>query len=244
MDAKDVLLGHAEDLAKKAAKTGCAATRFLTPAEARRITERFTNRRDVNLTLSGGFSGAERVRGIFTNPDWGRYGQEDLFAALKISAYEELGHRDVLGSLMALGIEREVIGDILPGGYLVCLPEMAPFITQNLERIGRLPVTVATAELGALPVTEEAVQEKTDTVASLRLDALLSAAFGLSRGRAAELIEAGRVSLNHMECLQPDKTAEEGAVLSVRGMGRAKLLEIGGVSKKGRVFVKLGLYGR
>jgi len=78
----------------------------------------------------------------------------------------------------------------------------------------------------------------------LRLDAVLCAAFGLSRGRASELIAAGRASLNHLPCLQPSKELDEGALLSVRGLGRAKLLEVGGVSKKGRLFVQIGLYGQ
>jgi RNA-binding protein YlmH len=78
----------------------------------------------------------------------------------------------------------------------------------------------------------------------MRLDAVLSAAFGLSRTKAAELISSGRVSLDHLPCLQPAKELSEGALLSVRGLGRVKLLEIGGVSKKGRVFVRIGLYGR
>ena len=91
---------------------------------------------------------------------------------------------------------------------------------------------------------ENYIDVKTDTVASLRLDAVLSAAFGLSRTKAAELIAAGRVDLGDSPCLKPAKDLVEGAVFSVRGFGRAKLLEIGGKSRKGRVFIKIGLYGR
>ncbi|MDR1669944.1 MAG: hypothetical protein LBR76_08305 [Oscillospiraceae bacterium] len=243
MDTKDVLLSHMEDLAKRAAKTGCAASRFITPADAQITAARFAGRRDVTLSFDGGFEGAERTRAIFCNPGWGGYARAELFAALRIEAHEPPGHRDVLGSLMALGIEREVTGDILPGA-LVCLPEMAGFIAQNLERVGRLPVKLTEIRLDELPEKEETLQIKTDTVASLRLDALIGTAFGLSRGKAAELIESGRVSLNHTQCLQGAKEAREGAVLSVRGAGRAKLLEVGGVSKKGRIFIKIGLHGR
>ena len=81
-------------------------------------------------------------------------------------------------------------------------------------------------------------------MASLRLDAVLSSAFGISRTKAADLILAGRVSLNHQICEKTDKEFAENALLSVRGMGRAKLLEVGGVSKKGRNFIKIGIYGR
>ncbi len=241
MEPKNMLLAHMEDIAKRAAKTGCAASRFLTPAEAQSVAARFQNRRDVTLTFDGGFEGAERVRAVFLNPDWGVADREELFAALKIEAREQPAHRDILGALMALGIERETVGDILPGA-LICLPEMRGFIAQTLERVGRFPVTLTEIRLDELPAKEESLQIKTDTVASLRLDAALGASFGLSRGAAVLLIEAGRVSLNHEECLLPAKEIREGALLSVRGMGRAKLLEVGGVSKKGRIFVKFGLF--
>ena len=90
----------------------------------------------------------------------------------------------------------------------------------------------------------EDLAEKTDTVASLRLDAVICAAFGLSRANIAELIADGRVQLDHQVCLQPAREVKEGAVLSIRGLGRAKLLETGGVSRKGRLFVRIGLYSR
>ena len=99
-------------------------------------------------------------------------------------------------------------------------------------------------DLEELPAKQEELTIKTDTVASLRLDAVLCAAFGLSRTKAAELTAAGRVNLDHQPCLQPAKELSEGALLSVRGVGRAKLLEAGGVSRKGRIFVRIGLYGR
>jgi RNA-binding protein YlmH len=103
-------------------------------------------------------------------------------------------------------------------------------------------VSVSPASLDDLPTRAENLAEKTDTVASLRLDAVLCAAFGLSRGRAAGFIEAARVSLNHEPCFSPAKEVAGGAVIAVRGLGRAKLLEIGGVSKKGRIFVRIGIY--
>jgi len=103
---------------------------------------------------------------------------------------------------------------------------------------------VSAIGLDEIPAREEELTIKTDTVASLRLDTVLSAAFGMSRAKAAELIAAGRVSLNHQVCLRTDKEVVEDSLLSVRGLGRAKLMEIGGVSRKGRSFIKIGVYGR
>ena len=244
-----LLPARMDDLANKAVKTGCAASKFLTPTEAESVAQQFSRRRDVALTFDGGFDGAERVRAIFTNPDWGAYEREEILSALKIShrPQDTLGHRDILGAIMALGIERETVGDIVAdNGFsaLVCLPEISDYIAENLTKAGRVGIAVTEIALRELPAREEELTIKTDTVASLRLDAVIGAAFGLSRAKAAELITAGRVSLNHQPCLRTDKDVGENAIISVQRLGRAKLLEVGGVSKKGRNFIKIGLYRR
>ncbi|MDR0294033.1 MAG: RNA-binding protein [Oscillospiraceae bacterium] len=249
MEHTDLLLGHMEDLADKAVKTGCAASRFLTPAEAQSVSARLTRRHDVALSFDGGYDGAERTRAVLQNPDWGEWDRAGLFAVLKAEyrSRDTLGHRDVLGALMALGIERDTIGDIMMDEHfavLVCLPELGGYVAENLTKAGRVGVSVSEIGLGELPAKQEELTVKTDTVASLRLDAVLSAAFGLSRTKAAGLIAAGRVNLDHQLCLQPAKELGEGSLLSVRGLGRAKLLEAGERSKKGRIFVSVGLYGR
>ena len=248
MEQNDYLIGHMEDLADKATKTGCSASRFLTPAEAGHIAEYFKFKR-VNLLFDGGYDNAERVRAVFLNPEWGEYDSENLLSALRIEyrPQDTLGHRDILGALMALGIERDTIGDIISdrnSATLICLPEMSGFITENLAKAGRVGVKISAISLGELPANQEELNIKTDTVASLRLDAVLSAAFGLPRSKAAELIAAGRVSLDHIPCQQPAKELAEGALLSVRGLGRAKLFEVGGLSRKGRIFVRIALYGK
>jgi RNA-binding protein YlmH len=249
MEPKDLLTSRMEDLAEKAAKTGRAFSRFLTPAEAARAASYFSRRKDVSLVFEGGVSGAERTRAVFLNPDWGGFEREEAVSALKITVppqeKADLSHRDVLGALMGLGVKRDSLGDILESGgdfVLLCVPELGGFIAENLTQIGRAHITITRVGLDELPARAESLTEKTDTVASLRLDAVLCAAFGLSRGRAAGFIEAARVSLNHEPCVAPAKEVAEGAIISVRGLGRAKLLEIGGTSKKGRLFVRIGLY--
>lgn len=249
LEAKDLLIGHMDDLAIKAVKTGCAASKFLTPAETQTIAAHFSRRHDVTLSLDGGYDGAERMRAIFINPDWGDYDRGELLVALKITyrPQDTLGHRDILGALMALGIERDTIGDIIvdgPPAALVCLPEISGYITENLTKAGRVGISVSDIALDELPSRTEELTIKTDTVASLRLDAVLSAAFGLSRSMASEIIAAGLVSLNHEPCFQPAKELSEGAVLSVRGLGRTVLTEVGGSSRNGRIFIRIGLYGR
>jgi len=245
----DILLARMGDLAEKATKVGAAASKFLTPSEAVSVGEAFANRRDVSVFFDGGFDGSERVRAVFLNPDWGEYERGKFFTALKVLYRQQdtLGHRDILGALMALGIKREAIGDIVVGEHftgIICLPEMSEFIIENLTKAGRVGLTLSPISLDEIPSREEDLTIKSDTVASLRLDAVLSSAFGLSRTKAAKLIVAGQVSLNHQICEKTDKEVAENALLSVRGMGRAKLLEVGNLSRKGRSFIKIGVYGR
>jgi len=243
----DILIARMSDLASRAVKTGFTASKFLTPAESQSIAEHFSRRRDASLTIDGGFEGAERTRAVFTNPDWGGYERTDLFAALRVAQRPQvtLGHRDILGALMALGIERDTIGDIIvdeAAAAFVCLPELGGYIMENFTKAGRVGLEVSAIGLDELPVRTEELTIKTNTVASPRLDAVLSSAFDMPREKAAGLIAAGRVSLDHQVCLRADKEVAEGALLSVRGLGRARLLEIGGLSRKGRSFIKFGIY--
>ena len=210
MNENDILIAHMNDLASRAIKTGFAASKFLTPAESQSVSEQFLRRKGTTLIIDGGFEGAERTRAIFTNPDWGGYKRTDLFTALKVThrPQDTLGHRDILGALMALGIKRETVGDIIideTDAALVCLPELGGYIIENFTKAGRVGLEVSAIGLDELPIREEELAIKTDTVASLRLDAVLSAAFGMSRTKAAELIATGRVSYNHQVCLRTDK---------------------------------------
>ena len=247
MEQRNLLIAHMQDLSDAASKTGCAVSRFLTPAEACEVARQFKYSQ-IAPAFDGGFEDAERTRAIFLNPEWGSVNRAEIFAALKVEYRKQdtLTHRDILGALMALGIERNTIGDIVCEAgcaVLVCIPELGGYLAENLAKAGRAGVTVSKISLDELPQKQENVKVKTDTVASLRLDAIVSAAFDLSRTKASELIESGRVSLNHQPCLKLAKEVEQGALLSVRGLGRAKLLEVGGTSKKGRIFVRIGLYG-
>ena len=88
----------------------------------------------------------------------------------------------------------------------------------------------------------EVHQQVQDTVSSMRLDAVVSTAFSMARGKAAELIAAGRVSLNHIPCEKPDKTVGEADIISARGFGKAVVRECSRVSKKGRIILIMDRY--
>ena len=91
----------------------------------------------------------------------------------------------------------------------------------------------------ALRVPEQKVKEIRDTVATLRLDAVTAAGFSMSRGKAAELIAAGRVQKNYREVTKGDASVAQGDVISARGLGKFEVAEVGGLSKKGRTGILL-----
>lgn len=247
MKEHDILLAHGEDLARRAGKAGCAHTKFLSRTKAELLRQAFASRRDVRLSFEGGFEDAERSVAVFTQPDWGSYEAGDMLAAVRLSfrKQDSLSHRDILGAVLALGLEREVLGDIAVSegeAALVCLSEIAGFIAENLTKAGRVGVEAEIISLEALPQKLQELEEKDVTLASLRLDAVVAAAFAVSRTAAAEHIRTGRVQLRHLECLSASQPVEPGDIFSVRGLGRAILLERGGASRKGRLWVKIGIY--
>lgn len=137
--------------------------------------------------------------------------------------------------MMALGLTREKIGDILveKGGCQVLLdPSMTDFLLQNWDSAGREKLTVTPLPLSALAVPHAAVKELRDTVSSLRLDNVLAAGFSLSRGRAAEAVEKGSVQVNYVTCVKPDKPVSAGDTITCRGLGKCVLDSVGAPTKR------------
>ena len=178
--------------------------------------------------------------------DW-RSGEDCPVCALRASFPEDasLSHRDFLGSILGLGLDREKVGDLLvaPGCCdILLLREIEDFLLLHLESAGRTRLKLKPIPLAQL--APKAVEVKTirDTVATLRLDAVAASAFSLSRGRAGELISSGKLQLNYRECVKPDRAVAQGDVLSCRGLGKCVVKTVGGLSKKGRTMIELERY--
>ena len=180
---------------------------------------------------------------MFVADDFG--GQPGFSLAVIEAAWhseERLRHQDVLGAVMGESIERGKVGDIIltPGMARIIVDEkLAPFLRDNLLTIGSERVETAIGDLQNIPPKEERTKDISATVASLRLDAIAAAGFGLSRTKAAEAIDMGKVKLNWQEAKSASQAVKAGDVLSMRGRGRVEVAAIGGQSKKGRTIVKL-----
>lgn len=244
----EALLRRIDDLARRCEKANIlTATPFLTPAEQAAAEQWCRRRPGPRPVFHGGTEGCER-RAAFFLPDWmepSDFDPAEVLAALRIDAYfGEPGHRDYLGALLALGVRREWIGDIRVRGqtaWVFCLPSVTGQLS-GLEQAGRVHVKVRQVPLSEVPPLETRRKEIRFTVQSPRFDAVLSETFRLSRTGAAKLIAAGAASLNYLPCEKNDAPVSEGDVISLKGYGKAEIREIGGASRKGRLFVSAEIY--
>ena len=224
-----------------------AATGFLSPRE-QQLAAALLNAANIRggYLFDGGYEAAERKILLFL-PDWAPEPPEEPLAFLRASFHgpDAPTHRDILGSLMGLGVVRERVGDILVSPHsadIVADPSLRDFFLREWREAGRVKLTVSEIAREELRVPQVQVKTIRDTVSSLRLDAVTAAAFSMSRGKAAELIAAGKVNLDHVPCIKPDKPVAEGAVLTARGLGKARLTEVGGLTRKGRVGISVQRY--
>ncbi|MCL2563439.1 MAG: YlmH/Sll1252 family protein [Oscillospiraceae bacterium] len=241
------LLRRAEDLQRRSSEQNIVThTGFLSPTEQHAI-QTLPHLRQ-GLFFHGGGADCER-RIAFFLPDY--LTPEDFDPAEYITAFRircrfgAPGHRDVLGSLLGLGLERWTLGDIHAAGETArfyCLPSIAAHIARELTHIGRNGVQVTEIPPGEMPVPERQRETIAFTVSSLRLDAVLAGTFNLSRTAAAAHIAAGLVQVNYTPCLKPAAELTPGDVFSLRGSGKAMLAEVGGKSRKDRTRIRVERY--
>lgn len=243
----EILLSHALDQLLLCQKRNIPThTGFLSPAQWTAVAQLAERTGAAELLTVGGYPEAERRRCLFL-PDYlppECVDAAEYIAALRLRWYHAgaLSHRDLLGSLMGLGLKREALGDLLVGEEscdLLLLPEMAPFVRDNLERAGREALRIEPVALDSLHFPEARVKTIRASVASLRLDAVAAACFGLSRAKLSELIRAGKVAVNYRPVQRPDLSLSAGDLISCRGEGKGRLTRVGELTRKGRISVEL-----
>ncbi len=240
-----MLVASAWDKAERAGRNWSVEyTQFLDPGE-RLVLEEHSYLWEVGMANCGGYDGAEREVVAFYPGEDDPTPEYYPLAAVQVSGnfqFASVTHRDYMGSLLSLGLKRELFGDILvqPEGCQVILHASAlNWVLANWQSVGRVTVQVSEIALSEVQAPEREVQERVSTVSTLRLDAVTAAAYGISRSKAADLIRAGKMKLNYRPEQRVDCLVEQGAMLSLSGHGRAELQEVGGVSRSGRTHIKV-----
>lgn len=253
MDADELIRAKAEDRIAQCRDGWYVTSTGLLDSHEQAIVQGVTRRGSagVRTLMYGGYEGAERRMLVCIPADIPMTDEEAVSGLLEVLRVEkpsisrELSHRDYLGSILGLGIDRSVTGDILvrdDGADIIIMPEIADFLQREYSQVGRTVVKVSTVPIEELIIPDVRTEVIKDTVPSLRLDCVISSAFRISRAKAAEAIRAGIVSVDHIECLKTDFRLEEGAIMVLKGKGKAVLREVGGESKKNRVWIKIEKY--
>ena len=225
-----------------------ANTCFLSPRELELA--RYLFGEPEGLYTFGGYGDAERKMLIYL-PEYleesALWEKDSPCVCLRATFYEsdQLNHRDFLGALMGAGIARETVGDICVAkgscDFFVT-QEIAPYILQNFLSAGRTKLHLEQIALTEAAIPDPEVKEIKDTLASLRLDSVISSGFRIGRSLASQYVTAGKAAIDGLPCEKPDKSVSEGMKISVRGLGKIKIHAVNGKTKKDRISVVIHRY--
>lgn len=253
-DYNDLVLSRVSDLLKKADKTKrpCASC-FYAPADLCDI-QKINAPLGVTYKLWGGHLLAER-KVLTAYPDFLDFDDEGLNDAsnitvlhIKNTARKSLSHRDFLGVLMSMGIERDRIGDILicdDEAIVFICSSIVDYIEQNLEKVGNCRVNIqrmATIEPIFLNKFLPKKENRVVIIPSMRVDCVIADVYSLSRSEAQRLIRSESVRINYKTCPSSDKTLVYGDLVSVSGKGRFEISDIEGNTKKGNIRLGVLIY--
>lgn len=234
-DEERVLTRHLVDLAKQSEISGRARFSCFLDERQRILCEAQLSKEGYeNYEFVGGYEGAVRKAAVFHG-----FGEQLPFTPVVFNyrKADKPTHRDFLGSLMALNIKRDMVGDILvsDGRCVVFVMNSVLSVVSGVSKIGKYGVKIS-YDFSEDDIPHQEFEKITATVQSLRLDSVLSNAIRTSREKAQELIRVKGVVLNHVEVYDPSLKIEKGDVFSVKGFGKFVLSEIGGFSKKRQNF--------
>ncbi len=241
-----VLVSHIKDMARICEKTYKPRFSAFLDERGIMIADLVMNELGVkNFRFYGGYDEASRkVLGIF--PEYCEDEEKFPITALVFSFREadKLSHRDFLGSFMSKQIKRDMIGDIIvSSGRAVAFvyDTVKQLLLYETDKVGAVGVRVS--EESAPDINDKlSFIEKNCTVSSMRLDCIVSAAAGVSRGKAAGMIKGGYVSVMYSAVDSPSFALSEGDVFSIRGTGKFLLFSVNGTTKKDRIHITLKKY--
>lgn len=243
----DLLLSRLRDLECGSIKSNTVRyTDFLDPRQQSLVIEFFKKNNSATSKFYGGHEEAERrICAIYSkNNEDSNIEFPIQILRLSWNPYKKIGHRDILGSILGNGIKREKIGDIILHGedaaYIVVHKDICTYIVHNLIRIGNTSVNIE--HVDSIPSYTKNIQQISSVVASMRLDCILCAGFGLSRSKAQEAIKGSRVFVNWDMKNSVSMEIKEGDMISYRGKGRIHIQSVLGNTKKDRIKISIAKY--
>lgn len=252
METEELLKKRFRELGEKCYRNNqYTFTGFLSPADLACFYEMERELSHVPYTVWGGSELCERVMIRFGSEEELGYVEEFpitciLAKPLSLKFADNLTHRDFLGALMNLGIERSTLGDILlveNTAYIFCLTSMAEFIMENLSKVKHTSVLCERAK--AVPaLTDKDKQEVKIQISSERIDAVVSKVYRLSRSEAIELFRQKKVFVNGRQCENNSQSLKNGDIVSVRGNGKFEYSGTQNMSKKGKMNATVLCYGK
>jgi photosystem II S4 domain protein len=234
------------DKAEQAIKTWeVVMTDFCSPPELAEIQRVFGRLTEVQLLTWGGYPQAERQRLAIARAEIPLDQHQVEVVGIAIagsSLFDPASHRDFLGAILGCGIVRERLGDVIVlgerGAQAIVVPELVDYLQTHLTQVRSVPVKVQPIPLTELQIRAPKKKELTTVEASLRLDAIASAGFGMSRSKMAELITGGDVRVNWKDITSASTMLKSGDLIAIRGKGRVEVGEVM-VTKKDRYRVQL-----
>ncbi len=234
------------DQADQAIKTWeVVVTDFFSPIEIIAVTQVFAKLTEIQLIHWGGYPQAERQRFAIARAELPLEQSQVELTGLEIAGnflFDTATHRDFLGAILGCGIVREKTGDIIVlgerGAQAIVVPEMAEFLQLQLTQVRSVPVKTQAIPLTELKFQPPKKKELTTVEASMRLDAIASAGFGMSRSKMSELIAGGDVRVNWKDITQSSYQVKSGDLIAIRGKGRLEVGEMA-ITKKERYRIQL-----
>ncbi|MCM1286977.1 MAG: YlmH/Sll1252 family protein [Clostridium sp.] len=253
MDELQILKARLLDLAEKAYKQNIYTyTGFLNAGELVVLDTLRDELNFVDYKTNGGYELAERQMVRFGSEEMFGYEEPWHISILKIEPLidkfaDELSHRDFLGAIMNLGLERTVLGDIVmkdkKRAFVICQDNMSDYLMENLIKVKHTNVRCAIAKTEQdLCELKPRLTDMQIIVSAPRFDAIIAAAIKCSRSEALSLFRSGKVTLNGRLCENNSIQLKEGDIFSVRGYGKFKYAGCGNETRKGRIYVHLMRY--
>lgn len=222
-------------------------TEFLNPYEIKNAISILNSESDIKYTIYGGYDDSERSV-IFIYPYYMEYSDiEDTLKFIQIEGnfkFKSISHKDYLGAILNLGIKREKIGDIIIHEnfcQVIVSSDICDFIIMNLTKVSRNNVSIKEISKEDIIKNEQNYKDVAFTVSSDRLDCIISGLYNISRQDSAKYINGERVSVNYEKITSASKVIGDNTLISVRGKGRAIVVKVGDITKKGRIKIQAKL---